>query len=281
MLKRVIQFMIISALAFSFLNAFVKQLNHFSAYQIVFFRSIGTLFITVPFLIKKKISIRGNKKGLLILRGLFGVTSMILFFMSLKYLSIGTAVSIRYISPIFGAIFAFFILKEKIKLLQWLCFFIAFIGVVLLKGFDHNISNIGLVYVILSAIFSGLVFITIRKINTNDHPLVVVNYFMVIATITGGLLAINNWITPKGVEWLLLLSLGFFGYLGQLFMTKALQTTETNIAAPLKYVEVIFTLLIGVIWFNESYTMLSILGIILIIIGLVFNVVFKQSKVLK
>jgi len=157
----------------------------------------------------------------------------------------------------------------------------AFIGVVLLKGFDNNISNIGLVYVILSAVFSGLVFITIRKINTNDHPLVVVNYFMIIATVIGGVLSINNWITPKGTEWLLLLSLGFFGYLGQMFMTKALQTSETNLAAPLKYVEVIFTLLIGVLWFNEAYTLLSIFGIILIVVGLVLNVVFKQSKILK
>lgn len=281
MLKKVIQFMIISALAFAILNAFVKQLSHFSAYQIVFFRSIGTLFITIPFLVKKKISIKGNKRGLLILRGVFGVTSMILFFMSLKSLTIGSAVSIRYISPIFAAVFAFFILKENIKILQWLCFFTAFIGVVLLKGFDSSVSNIGLFYVILSAVFSGLVFITIRKINTNDHPLVVVNYFMIIATVVGGVLSINNWITPKGVEWLLLSSLGLFGYFGQLFMTKALQTSETNIAAPFKYIEVVFTMLIGVIWFNESYTLLSILGIGLIIIGLVFNIVFKQSKALK
>jgi len=281
MLRKVIQFMIISALAFSLLNAFVKQLSHFSAYQIVFFRSIGTLFITIPFLFKKKIPIKGNKKGLLILRGVFGVTSMVLFFISLKSLSIGSAVSIRYISPIFAAIFAFFILKENIKILQWLCFFTAFIGVVLLKGFDNSISNIGLVYVILSAVFSGLVFITIRKINTEDHPLVVVNYFMIIATVVGGVLSINNWITPTGIEWLLLSSLGLFGYFGQLFMTKALQNSETNIATPFKYIEVIFTMLIGVIWFGEAYTLLSILGIGLIISGLVFNVIFKRSKVLK
>lgn len=280
MLKRVIKFMLISALAFALLNALVKKLNHFSVYQIVFFRSIGSLLFTIPLLLKAKVSMWGNKKTLLVLRSVFGVTSMILFFLSLKHLSMGSAVSIRYTSPIFAAVFAFFLLKEKIKRVQWLCFFIAFAGVVLLKGFDGQISSIGLFYAITSAVFTGLVFIIIRKIKDNDHPLVIVNYFMIIATVCGGILAINNWITPKGLEWLLLLSLGVFGYFGQFFMTKALQTTETNIAAPFKYIEVVFTMVIGLMWFNESYSLLNILGIGLIIIGLVLNIVFKRSKVL-
>lgn len=57
--------MIISALAFALLNVFVKSLKHFSVYQIVFFRSVGTLFFTIPLLIRKKIPVFGNKKNYL------------------------------------------------------------------------------------------------------------------------------------------------------------------------------------------------------------------------
>lgn len=270
--------MVISALGFAFLNAFVKNLNHFSVYQIVFFRSIGSLFFTIPFLLRNKISMLGNKKLLLVLRSIFGVISMTLFFLSLKFIPMGSAVSIRYTAPIFAAVLALFLLKENVKKLQWLCFFIAFLGVIFLKGFDAQASNIGLVYAIISAVFSGLVFITIRKINTNDHPMVVVNYFMIIAAIVGGVLAIPNWINPQGMEWLQLLGLGIFGYFGQYYMTKAFQTSETNMVAPLKYIEVIFTMIIGLIWFNEAYSLLSLLGIGLIILGLTFNVIVKQSK---
>jgi hypothetical protein len=46
--------MVISAIAFTFLNVFVKQNSQFNVYQIVFFRSVGSLFFTIPFLIKKK-----------------------------------------------------------------------------------------------------------------------------------------------------------------------------------------------------------------------------------
>lgn len=267
--------MLISTLAFACMNAIVKFLTDVSPFQIVFFRSGSSLFFTFGFLLKNKISIIGTNNKLLILRGLAGVTSMTLFFMSIKYLTVGTAVSLRYIAPIFSAIFAVILLKERIKILQWFFFLIAFVGVVILKGFDSELDSYGLFLVLLAALFSGLVYIIISKIGKSEHPVVVVNYFMIIATIVGGILSINNWVNPEGIEWFLLFLLGFFGYFGQVYMTKAFQIGSTNQIAPLKYIEVIFTVLFGLFIFNEIYTFWSILGIVLIIGGLILNVLYK------
>lgn len=258
------------------MNVIVKYLTHVSAYQIVFFRSIGSLFFTFGFLLKHKIPVLGNNKKLLILRGLVGVGSMTFFFMSTKHLPIGTAVSLRYLGPVFAAIFAVFLLKEVIKPLQWLFFAMAFAGVLILKGFDDDLNWFGLLLILLSAIFIGLVYIIISKIGKADHPVVIVNYFMVIATIVGGLLSINTWVNPTVNELILLMSLGVFGYYGSVYMTKALQISETNQIAPFKYLEVIFTVLLGVFVFNEMYSLWSILGIILIITGLILNILYKK-----
>lgn len=281
MLRKAILYMLISAFAFTLLNVFVKYLVSFNTFQIVFFRSIGSLVFTMSFLLKNKISIYGNSKALLIIRSIVGLTAMSLFFISLKYLTVGSAVSLRYIAPIFATFFALVLLKEKIKNLQWLFLGIAFLGVLILKGFDAQINTIGFMYAIASAFFSGLVFIIIRKIGDKDHPIVIVNYFMAIATLVGGVLAIQNWTTPVGVEWLLLGSLGVFGFFGQLYLTKAFQMTETNQVAPFKYVEVIMTMLIGLFWFDETYTLWSILGILLILVGLTSNVLVKRNKKIK
>lgn len=270
--------MLISTLAFACMNAIVKHLTHFSAFQIVFFRSVSSLFFTFSFLLKYKIPILGNNRKLLVLRGLVGVTSMTLFFMSTKYLPIGTAVSLRYMAPIFAAVFAIIFLKEKIKPVQWLFFALAFAGVLILKGFDSDLNGYGLILVFISAIFSGLVYIVISKIGKGDHPVVVVNYFMVISTILGGILSIKNWTNPEGIEWLMLFGLGLFGYFGQVFMTKAFQIASTNQVAPLKYLEVVFTLLLGVLLFSEIYTIYSLLGIAMIIFGLVLNALYKGKK---
>ena len=145
-----------------------------------------------------------------------------------------------------------------------------------MKRFDPHMNTIGLIYIIGSAIFSGLVFIIIRKIGNHDHPVVVVNYFMVIATVVSGLISIDSWVTPNGRDWLYLLSLGVFGYIGQLFMTKALRVAETNLVAPLKYLEVVFTMSLGLIWFNEIYTIWSMAGIFLVITGLILNTSIKR-----
>ena len=154
-------------------------------------------------------------------------------------------------------------------------FVISFSGVLVLKGIDNQVDTTGLVLVIIASIFSGLVYIMINQIGQSEHPVVVVNYFMITATILGAILSIGNWKTPTGMEWPLLLSLGVFGYFGQIYMTKAFQTASTNIIAPLKYVEVVFTVMLGAALFGEVYTFWSLFGMVLIISGLILNVWYK------
>lgn len=272
-----ISYMLISTVAFSLMSAVAKYLSGFNAYQIVFFRSIGTLCFTIPLVIRAQVPVFGNNKKLLVLRGVFGVISLTCFFGSLNYLAVGTAVSLRYTSPIFAAIFALVFLKEKIKPVQWLLFCVAFLGVIIIKGFDGNVNSVGLLLIILSAIFLGLIFVVIRKIGNTEHPLVIINYFMVLAFVFGGLMSIKYWQNPSLIEWMLLLSLGLFGYVGQLYMTKALQAEETNLIAPIKYVEAILVIIIGAFWFGEIYTLYTLLGVFLIILGLIVNIYLKSK----
>lgn len=277
-LKKVIKYMVISTFSFACMNVLVKYLVNINPHQIVFFRSAGSLFFTFGFLLRNKIPILGNRRKLLVLRGLVGVSSMTLFFMSIKYLPVGTAVSLRYLAPIFAAIFSILFLRQKVAPIRWFFFAMAFSGVLIIKGLDAEVDSYGLFLVLLASVFSGLVYMIIGKIGRDDHPVVIVNYFMVIATITGGILSIANWVNPVGVEWVLLSSLGVFGYFGQVFMTRAFQMASTSHVAPLKYIEVIFTVLFGLTLFGEIYTFWSLLGITLIILGLILNVTYKSKS---
>lgn len=275
--RKAVLFMVISTFSFALMNVSVKYLERIPAFQIVFFRCFVSLIIGTTFILVKGIPIFGNKRRLMLLRAVVGLTSMALFFHSLKYLPAGTAVSLRYLAPIFAAFFAVFLLKEKLKNIQWLFFLIAFAGVLVLKRYDLNINATGLILILIAAVFSGMVYVVLRKIGKADNPVVVVNYFMFVGTIIGGLLAIAVWVRPVGLEWVLLLSLGVFGFFGQVYMTKAFQTAKTNLVAPLKYIEVIFTISIGVIWFNERYTFYSFLGFFMIISALVLNALVKND----
>ena len=278
-LSEAIRFMLLSTLAFALMNAFIKELNHYSPFQLVFFRSFGSLIFTTIYLKVNKISFRGNKMSLLLYRGLTGVISMTLFFASVQYISVGSAVTLRYVAPLFAAILAVIFLKEKILPLQCFFFIIAFIGVVLIKNFDSASSTLGVGLAIAAAFFSSIVYILISKIGHQDHPVIVVHYFMSIATLVGGIGTLFFWTEPvKTLDWFLLFSLGIFGYFGQLFMTKAFQFGQVYMVAPFKYVEVVFTLSLGVFCFQEVYTFWNLFGTALVIVSLSLNVIYKSRK---
>ena len=270
--------MLLSTLFFALMNALVKYLVIYSTFQLVFFRSLGSLVITFGFLKFQKIPQWGNQKKLLILRALVGVTSMFLFFWGIHFVSIGSAVTLRYISPIFAAILAVVFLKKVIKPIQWFFSLIAFLGVFLIKSYDSSGSDFGVLLILLAAFFSAIVYILISKIGKKDHSVVVVHYFMLVATLLGGLGSFFTWTTPTNRDLLLLLTLGVFGFFGQLFMTKAFQNAEAHMVAPFKYVEVLFTLLFGVFVLSETYDFFHLLGTFLVIVGLVMNVLYKTKN---
>lgn len=273
--------MLLSTLSFAFMNALVKYLVEYSAFQLVFFRSVGSLLITYSILKAKKISPLGNQKKLLLIRAITGAISMLLFFWSVHYITIGSAVTLRYISPIFAALLAVVWLGEKVKPIQWVFFILSFYGVYLIKNFDPSDSVLGIVLVLIAAFFSAIVYMLISKIGKRDHPVVVVHYFMAIATILGGIGSIFYWITPTIKDLFLLSSMGFFGYFGQLFMTKAFQDGEAHMIAPFKYVEVIFTLIFGVFVLSEEYSIYHLLGTAYVIMGLILNVLYKTQFKIK
>lgn len=270
-------FMVLSTMSFAIMNLLVKYLEDIPAYQLVFFRSIVSLIICISYLRYRGINPLGNQRKALMARGLVGTISMTLFFLSIKYIPLGSAVSIRYLSPIFAVFMAILFLGERVRKLQWFFYAIAFSGLVILKGFEVQVNNFGFLLAVGAAFFSGMVYVIVRKIGTSDHPVVVVGYFMFFATVIGGLLSITVWKTPNNMELAVLASLGLFGFFGQLFMTKALQLEDASKITPMKYLEAVFVLIIGFIWLGETYSLLGLVGIIMIIVGMTLNVVVKKK----
>ena len=90
------------------------------------------------------------------------------------------------------------------------------------------------------------------------------------------------WVKPNLFELILLLSTGVLGYTAVLYLTKSFQNGKVNIIAPVKYLEVVFTIILGICLFGEGYTLYSFLGISLILIGVILNTltknIFKTSK---
>ena len=202
---------------------------------------------------------------------------MLLFFYTVQNIPFGSAVVIKYLSPIFAAFMAVFFLKEKVRSVQWFFFFLSFAGLVLMKGFDLRIDNFNLLIGLAGALVTGMTWIVIKNIGTSEHPLTVVNYMMICGTIVAGVYCLFDWKSPSNSDLFLLSIAGIAGFIGQWFITKAFQVELASNVAPLKYLEIFFALIVGWIWFGESYTLLSFVGIALILAGMLLNVFFSKK----
>lgn len=271
-----IRSMLVATLGFTLMQVFIKELGHFHVFEIVFFRSAVTALFCIVYLRRKGVSLIGNQQKWLVLRAICGIISMTLFFVTIQRIPLGASVSLKYLSPIFAAIFAVLFINEKIKPVQWIYFLCALLGVFLLKGFDTRIDTLSLIMGVVGAIFVGLVFVLIRRIGDSEHSMVIVNYFMFSAAVLSGIAMVPFWQNPAGHEWLLLIGMGVAGYFGQVYMTKAFQLEAASRVAPVKYMGLVYSLIIGLFWFGESYTLLSLVGILLIVGSMFMNLLVKE-----
>lgn len=280
-MSRGIGFMLISTFAFSLMQLCVKYLHHLPTHELILFRSGISLILSLSYLLPKRINPLGVNRKFLLLRGIFGVTALSLFFITLQNIPLASAVTIQYLSPIFTAIIAIFMLGERMRPIQWLFFALAFVGVALIKGFDERVSILYLLLGLGSSFFAGAAYNCIRIVKDTDHPLVVVLYFPMVAMPIMLVLSYFNWVTPIGWDWLLLLLLGIFTQIGQVFMTKALQAEKANLVTSMKYLGSIYALIYGYFLFGETYDHLSLMGILLVLAGVILNVGLKSKLSVK
>lgn len=278
---RPVLYMLLSGMAFSIMYLLAKQLAHLGGFTITLFRGLGTFLPTLVFLLVQKIPLAGNRTKMLSLRALTGASSLVLFFIAIEDVPITAAVAVRYLSPIIAVAIVAWRLGERVRGRQWLLFGLAFMGVLLIKGFDPRVASFGLTLILLSAILDGITFTIIRALGTSEHPMVIVVWFTGAATLMGllGLLLFpNQLVWPNADDWPRLISIGLVGLIGQYFMTVAMQTGRASQVMPVKYVEAVFLLLLSSFFLDEIYTPLALTGIALIVVANVGNLLVRQAN---
>lgn len=272
-------YILLSSLTYALVNFCVKFLQHIPTHEIVFFRSVISLIICIIWIRRLGIPFFGNNIKWLLVRGFAGMTALFMFFLTIKQMPLASATTIQYISPIFTVLLATQIMNEKVKPVQWLLFLLAFAGVIIIKGFDDRISYLYLGIGVVSAFLSGVAYNGIMKCRDTDHPITVVMYFPLIATPIMGTACITvDWVMPQGFEWFLLLLLGIFTQIAQIYMTKALHTDHSSIIMPFKYIGVIYALIIGFLFFDESLPTMSFVGIAVVIVAVILNALVKNPN---
>ncbi len=276
---------LVSVLFFGIMNIIVKYLSYLPLIEVVFFRAFFSCILAYLTLRKMKISIRPKNAKLIILRGLTGTLGLILYFYTLQEMPLASAVTIQYLAPLFATFFGGMLFQERVPKMQWMFLALAFVGVIMVKGFDTRVEWLDLTLGVVSAAMSGFTYNLIRRLR-NDEPAVrIVFYFPLVSTIITLPLLFSplsdGWVTPNFEGWLLIFALAAVTWVAQIYMTKAYQSQAPGYIAIFNYLGLFMAAAFGYFLFNEKMSLLANFGILTILVTVVLSTLYQTYFVKK
>jgi drug/metabolite transporter (DMT)-like permease len=265
-------YMLASTALLAVVNVAVKKLPDLPTAEIIFARCLISLSLTVWQLHRTNTPIWGPPEARfnLLGRGVFGAGSLILGFLALRVLPLGSAVTLSYLAPVVTAVSAIWLIGEPLRPWQWLFYALAVGGVVLAKG-AAGLLSAGVLLGVGSAVSSGLSSVFLRRAGDKIAPLVPVFYFNVVPLAIAAVWMLFDLKLPHGAEWGWLLLAGLFTHVALWCITHAFQKQEANFVAALDYLGLIYATTLGYLVFGDKIKPTVYPGIALVLVGVGLN----------
>ena len=278
--------LILASFFFSLMTVCVKKIdNRIPIYELVFFRSLLSLFITSLIINKKNLNPWGKNKPLLILRGILGTIALVCIFYAIKNMPLNISTVIQYTYPIFISIFAGILINEKINKNLIIASITGWLGILIilnpyqLSSLNIELDKITVLIAFLGAISTALAYITVKKLSSTEDIFIIIKYFPLISVITLSPIVFFNWVTPNINDLIWIIGIGMFTQAGQTFLTIGLKKLPTSEATRINYLQVLFGSLWGILFFNELININFIFGAVLVLLGTIISTSKKLKKI--
>ena len=265
-------FFVSNLLIMVLISALVKNLSDtYPVSQILLFRfvfAVIPLFVLMLFVhgIASMRTTRLRDHGI---RSVSGVVSLSLFFYAISLIPIAEATMLAYASPIFITLLSIPILSEKIGIRRWGAVILGFLGVVVVAQPGSAIFSLGGLIAILSALTAAIVAIWLRKLSDTEHVTTIgIIYNSLGSLVFLGWTFVAGWVAISGLyDWLLLITVGIAASFQQFFFIIAFRYSEASLLAPFEYLILIFSAMVGYLFWQEVPALTSIIGGMLIVSG--------------
>lgn len=258
--------LVVSSFVFALMALFARMLSgQLSVGQVVCARFVtGLVFLAVyyPALRRKP---RFGHLGLWSLRGIFGGASVYLYFVCIDRLAVGPAVLLNACWPIYGSIFGFFFLGERVSghLLGGLVAATLGAGLVIWGTSLETPAisfGVGAWAGMASAVFSGAAVVALRALRNDTDAATVFLSFCAFGLLFGLPFALADWrpITPH-TAWLLL-GVGVASTAGQMIFTYAMGYVTTALGGVGSQLTPAFSWVLGAFFLAEPVAPLALLG---------------------
>ncbi len=277
--------LIFASFFFSLMTLCVKHIDKkISIYELVFFRSILSLMITLFIIRVKNLNPWGNNRSLLILRGILGTLALVCIFYAIRNMPLSISTVIQYTYPIFISIFACIFIDEKITRKLIFALIIGWLGISIilnptqLLNLNVEINYLAILIAFFGSIFTALAYVTVKKLAFTEDVYVIIAYFPIVSSITLLPLVLINWVTPNLHDLIWIIGIGLFTQLGQTFLTMGLKHLPASEASTINYIQVLFGSIWGILFFSETINISFLFGALLVLLGTIISTTKKIKK---
>jgi drug/metabolite transporter (DMT)-like permease len=223
---------------------------------------------------------------ILCVRGGILMTAYITYFIAFPALPLAEAIALFFMVPVFITLMAGPMLGEKITLMAWAAVAIGLVGVGLIFQPGSAIFNPAALLSLVAAAAYSLAMILARK-HGSDVPASVMAFYQNAVYLVGALAVatifavfdvqpqghpsldflVRAWSVPSFRDMGLMGLCGIIAAFGMTLLTQAYRVGQANVVTPFEYTGMIWGVFWGMVLFNETPRLTTILGMALIAVA--------------
>ena len=260
------------------LSKFLGDRLHFV--EISFFRFLfSTIVVLIPVLKSKGVLLKSDMHKMHIARGVLGAIALGLCCLSVNVMPLAENTTILFSEALFMLPLTYLFLKEKLSVNVIISTLIGFLGlIVMFRPSSENLNLLAVIPTVAAFLFAVMNIMIKKMIDKKENNFTMLFYFGLYTTIISGIVVPYYWITPNAYELLLILLLGIGANLIQLFLFLAYRATTASNISPIRYTELPFAVLFGLVFFSQVPDIVALLGAGLIIIGTLISSGSKENE---
>jgi len=240
-------------------------IRHVSAglhpFEIAFFRNLFGLIVVVPWLVRLGLKpLRTARLGLLTLRGVLNVVSMLAFFVALAITPLAEVTALSFSAPIFATLLAMAVFGERAGIRRWTAIVVGFVGTLVILRPGYVEVGLGAMLTVFSALLWGVCMVIIKSLGRTESAVTITLYMSLVMAPLSLLAALFVWQWPTWEQLAWLVGIGILGGAGQLAMAEALRVAETHVIMPVDFVKLIWVSGIAYVWFAEVPDAVTLVG---------------------
>ena len=252
---RAIALMCAGVSTFPFMNAAVKLLSpHYPAAQITWARFTGHLIVMLlVFLPQYRWALLKTRQPVIqIGRSVLMLMSNLVFVMAIGRVPLATASAIGFTSPLIVTALSVPLLREHVGWRRWGAVVVGFTGALLVIRPGQGLADPAVFLLLLSSLTYALYQIATRWVSRHDNAATGIIFAALVGSLAMSLAMPFIFVMPRTLlDGLLFCSLGLLGGIGHYLVIRAFQLGRAAVIAPLGYVELLGSTLLGYLIFDH------------------------------